>query len=96
MSGADIVVRECTRAEALLEERTSIRELRETQSQMGMSEFVGVMRCGGVPYEEAERSLKLFASEASKAEVRLPSDQRGWTLETPVLSCAYADSITRH
>jgi hypothetical protein len=50
--------------------------LREIQNKMGASEFVGVFKFGGMPYEEAERSLKLFASEVMpviKADAREPS-----------------------
>jgi alkanesulfonate monooxygenase SsuD/methylene tetrahydromethanopterin reductase-like flavin-dependent oxidoreductase (luciferase family) len=53
-----------------------VHVLREIQNQMGASEFVGVFKYGGMPYEEAERSLKLFASEVMpviKAEGRQPS-----------------------
>ncbi|HEY6418508.1 MAG TPA: hypothetical protein VIX59_05845, partial [Candidatus Binataceae bacterium] len=40
-----------------------IEVLRNIQNTMGASEFVGVFKYGGMPYEEAERNLKLFASE---------------------------------
>jgi alkanesulfonate monooxygenase SsuD/methylene tetrahydromethanopterin reductase-like flavin-dependent oxidoreductase (luciferase family) len=40
-----------------------IEVLRNIQNILGASEFVGVFKYGGMPYEEAERSLKLFASE---------------------------------
>jgi alkanesulfonate monooxygenase SsuD/methylene tetrahydromethanopterin reductase-like flavin-dependent oxidoreductase (luciferase family) len=50
-----------------------IEVLRNVQNTLGASEFVGVFKYGGMPYDEAERSLRLFASEvmpAMKAEAR--------------------------
>jgi alkanesulfonate monooxygenase SsuD/methylene tetrahydromethanopterin reductase-like flavin-dependent oxidoreductase (luciferase family) len=50
-----------------------IEVLRNVQNTLGASEFVGVFKYGGMPYDEAERSLRLFASEVMpvmKAEVR--------------------------
>ena len=53
-----------------------IEVLSKIQDTMGASEFVGVFKYGGMPYEEAERSLKLFAAEvmpAMKAGARADS-----------------------
>jgi len=50
-----------------------IEVLRNVQNTLGASEFVGVFKYGGMPYEEAERSLRLFASEVMPA---LKADRR--------------------
>jgi hypothetical protein len=48
-----------------------IETLRTIATTMDAAEFVGIFKFGGMPLEEAERSMKLFAAEV------LPHIQRG-------------------
>lgn len=41
-----------------------VDKVREIESKVGQDHFVGVFSYGGMPHEEAERSLRLFAREA--------------------------------
>jgi hypothetical protein len=52
-----------------------IEILRTIASTMDAAEFVGIFKYGGMPVEEAERSMKLFAAEV------LPHIQRGTSPE---------------
>jgi hypothetical protein len=40
-----------------------IEVLRKIRAQLDADEFVGVFKYGGMPYEEAERNMRLFAKK---------------------------------
>jgi alkanesulfonate monooxygenase SsuD/methylene tetrahydromethanopterin reductase-like flavin-dependent oxidoreductase (luciferase family) len=40
-----------------------VERIRQIRSTVDAAEFVGVFKYGGMPLEEAERSLRLFAAE---------------------------------
>jgi alkanesulfonate monooxygenase SsuD/methylene tetrahydromethanopterin reductase-like flavin-dependent oxidoreductase (luciferase family) len=58
-----------------------VETLRNIATTMNAAEFVGVFKFGGMPLEEAERSMKLFAAEV------LPHIQRG---TSPAMASAAA------
>ncbi|HXD89814.1 MAG TPA: LLM class flavin-dependent oxidoreductase [Candidatus Binataceae bacterium] len=58
-----------------------VETLRTIATMMNAAEFVGVFKFGGMPLEEAERSMKLFAAEV------LPHIQRG---TSPAIASAAA------
>ncbi|HKV54545.1 MAG TPA: LLM class flavin-dependent oxidoreductase [Candidatus Binataceae bacterium] len=58
-----------------------VETLRSVAQTMDAAEFVGVFKFGGMPVEEAERSMKLFAAEV------LPHIQRG---TSPAIASAAA------
>ncbi len=59
--------------------RQCIDKIYDTRSKVGNDSFVGVFSYGGMPYEDSERSLRLFASEVVPL-VQQKEDQRAAAL----------------